>query len=235
MTDHKLSIIIPVYNEAKTIRQIYQSAQVASLPVGFEREIIIIDDASTDGSGVIIQNLSPECWVIKQGTNQGKGAAIRAGLKVASGDYVIIQDADLEYNPNEYQKMLNLAINQGTEVVYGSRRLGRPWHEIKTSHWRFFLGGWILTCLTNILYNTQLTDEPTGYKLFHRETLNKINLVCQRFEFCPEVTAKLTKKGVKILEVSISYAPRSLADGKKIGIQDFWQAIWTLIKYRFTD
>lgn len=235
MAAKKLSIIIPVYNEFRTIGKIFQAVQTAPLPPGWEREIIVVDDGSTDGSGEIIQGLGRECRLIVQKRNQGKGAAVRAGLKAASGDFVIIQDADLEYNPQEYQKLLKAAIGQNADVVYGSRRLGRPWRDVKTSHWRFWLGGVALTWLTNLLYGTKLTDEPTGYKLFRREVLDKINLTCQRFEFCPEVTAKLAKRGVKILEASISYNPRSVQDGKKIKLRDFWQAIWILIKYRFID
>jgi len=152
-------------------------------------------------------------------------------LKHITGDIVIIQDADLEYDPSDYPQLLEPILNGKAKVVYGSRILGGG----KKSYWSFYLGGRLLSFLANLLYDARITDEPTGYKVFRTDVIKNINLKCERFEFCPEVTAKVRKKGYRIYEVPIHYAPRSIKEGKKINWRDGLEAIWTLIKYRFVD
>ena len=161
----------------------------------------------------------------------GKGHAVRTALEHSQGDIIIIQDADLEYHPKDYRKLIEPIIDGKTEVVYGSRLLGKS--EPKISYMSFYLGGIFLSKLTNLLYRTNITDESTCYKVFKREVIKNLDLKCERFEFCPEVTAKISKKGVKILEVPISYTPRKKEEGKKIRWIDGLIAIWTLVKYRF--
>jgi glycosyltransferase involved in cell wall biosynthesis len=158
--------------------------------------------------------------------------AIRTGLEKVTGDLVIIQDADLEYDPNDYLKLVQPIMEDGAFVVYGSRSLS---HKNKMSYLRYFIGGQVVTWWTNLLYGCRLTDEPTCYKLFRADLLKSVKLNCKRFEFCPEVTAKIRKRGIEILEVPISYNPRKIKEGKKIRWKDGIQAIWTLLKYRFTN
>lgn len=228
-----LSIIVPVFNEKKTIFEILNRIEQVDLaPLGFEKEIIIIDDDSTNGTREILARLAAKYKIIYHAKNQGKGAAIRAGLKEVSGDYVIIQDADLEYDPKDYRKLLELALKNDAEVVYGSRH-ANP--ENKFSHPSYYLGGILLNWATNLLYGTKITDESTCYKLFKTETIKSIPLKCQKFEFCPEVTAKIAKRGIKIYEVPINYYPRHIVEGKKIRWKDGAVALWTLIKYKFID
>ncbi|MCM8785901.1 MAG: glycosyltransferase family 2 protein [Candidatus Omnitrophica bacterium] len=222
----RLSVIIPVYNEKLTILKVIE--KVKNVPI--LKEIIIVDDGSTDGTTEILKNIKDErIKVIFKEKNQGKGSAIREGLKIAKGDIIVIQDADLEYNPNDWLKMIELMEKQNVEVVYGSRLLGKN----KKSSFLFYLGGRALSLIANILYNARITDEPTCYKMFKKDVINSIDLKCKGFEFCPEVTAKIKKKGYKIYEVPISYNPRSIKEGKKIRLKDFFIAVWTLIKYRF--
>ncbi len=224
----KLSVIIPVFNEENTILEILE--KVKKVPI--EKEIIIVDDGSTDRTREILKNIKDErIKIIFKEKNQGKGSAIREGLKVVKGDIVVIQDADLEYNPNDWIKMIELMEKENVEVVYGSRVLGKN----KKSSFLFYLGGRILSLIANILYNAKITDEPTCYKMFKKQVINSINLKCNGFEFCPEVTAKIRKKGFIIYEVPISYNPRNIKEGKKIRLKDFFIAVWTLIKYRFFD
>jgi len=225
----KLSVIIPCYNEKDTILEILRRVEAVDL----EKEIIIVDDHSTDGTRELLSNISSErAKVIFRDGERGKGAAIREGLKHVTGEMVIIQDADLEYDPNDYYGLVKPIEESRTSVVYGSRILRRGF---EISYLRYYWGGRLLSFLTNLLYGSSITDEPTGYKLFKTEALKGLNLKCLRFEFCPEVTAKLLKKGYKILEVPISYHPRTLREGKKIGWWDGLEAIWTLIKYRLVD
>lgn len=223
----KLSVIMPVYNEKDTLSEIIEKVK----KVKIEKEIIIVDDFSTDGSGEILDRLKDkEIKIFKHHRNRGKGAAIRTALEYVSGDIVIIQDADLEYDPNDYYKLIEPIINGKAQVVYGSRTLGRN----RRSYWSFYWGGRLLSLVTNLLYRTHITDEPTCYKVFKTEVIKNIDLQCQGFEFCPEVTAKVCKKGYKIYEVPISYHPRSKEAGKKVSWKDGVKAIITLVKLRFS-
>ncbi|MDP6571394.1 MAG: glycosyltransferase family 2 protein [Patescibacteria group bacterium] len=227
----KLSIIVPVYNEESTIQEIIKRI----VAVEIDKEIIIVDDKSTDSTRIFLKNLkqsNPDnIIVIFHDKNYGKGKAIRTGLNYAKGNIITIQDADLEYNPNEYALLIKPIAEGKSNVVYGSRLLS----DNPTGKTAYKLGGIFLSHLTNILYGTNITDEPTCYKMFKADTIKKLNLKCNRFEFCPEVTAKLAKNGEYIIEIPISYQPRTEAQGKKIRAKDGLQAIWTLIKYRFTD
>jgi len=223
----KLSVIIPVYNERATILEVLK--KVKSVPV--EKKIIIIDDGSTDGTKEILKEIqeTQDLKIIFKDKNEGKGSAIREGLKYVSGDVVVIQDADLEYDPMDWLKMLNIIQEGKADVVYGSRVLGRG----EKSSLAFYLGGRFLSSLASILYRIKITDEPTCYKMFKVDVIRSIKLKCKGFEFCPEVTAKVAKKGYEIYEVPISYQPRKIKEGKKIRWKDGVVAIWTLIKYRF--
>ncbi|MDI6715607.1 MAG: glycosyltransferase family 2 protein [Actinomycetota bacterium] len=224
----KLSVIIPCYNEKATILEILRKVQEVSI----DKEIIIVDDGSTDGTRELLSGLSDDnVKVILHEKNKGKGAAIRTGIGHASGDIIIIQDADLEYDPNDYPALVKPIENGDALVVYGSRLL----RQNNISYLRYFLGGKLITLITNLLYGTKITDEPTCYKVFRADLLKSLDLKCTRFEFCPEVTAKIAKKHIKIHEVPISYYPRSLEEGKKIGWKDGIEAILTLLKYRFRN
>ncbi|MGP0018252.1 MAG: glycosyltransferase family 2 protein [Candidatus Sulfotelmatobacter sp.] len=219
-----VSVIVPVYNEAAHLDELLQAIQAS--PV--KKEIIIVDDGSTDGTREKLQALPPldDVTVVFHEKNHGKGAAIRTALAYARGEYVLIQDSDLEYDPQDYPRLLS-PLEAGTaNVVYGVRP-DRPERGL-----RFFLGAKLLTHLTNLLYGAGIHDEATCYKVFRRSLVARMELACQRFEFCPEVTAKLCRMGEKIAEVPISYHPRSAVEGKKIRHSDGWLAIWTLIRYR---
>jgi glycosyltransferase involved in cell wall biosynthesis len=227
----RLSVIMPVYNEVGTVKEIVDRVR----KVGLADEIVIIDDASTDGTREILQQLAEDDASIKlilHDRNQGKGTAVRTGIKVAGGELLLIQDADLEYDPRDYPSMIR-PIDEGTaDVVYGSRFLGGPrratmfWHMVANK---------MLTLMTNLLYNSILSDMETGYKLFRRSVIEEIPLRSKRFDFEPEVTAKLLKRNVRIFEVPITFNPREYEDGKKIGLIDAFEAVWTLVKYRFTE
>jgi glycosyltransferase involved in cell wall biosynthesis len=229
----KLSIIIPVYNEDTTIAQIVE--QVVKVEIGdVEKEIVIVNDGSTDGTDTILDTLAaryPDLTkVVHHERNQGKGAAIRTAMEHVTGDVVITQDADLEYDPQDYPALLAPFEDPAVQVVYGSRNMRRN----PRSSWSFYWGGRLLSWVANLLYGSRITDEATGYKLFRTGLLRKLDLQPTRFEFCPEVTGKLLRRGIKIHEVPISYRPRSAAEGKKIGWHDGLTAIWTLIKYRLS-
>jgi glycosyltransferase involved in cell wall biosynthesis len=224
------SVIIPVYNEAKTIEEIINRVQAT----GLVDEILAIDDGSTDGSRELLDRLYKDGKIklVYHDHNQGKGKAVRTGIQNASGDLMLIQDADLEYDPREYPNLLR-PIQEGiADVVYGSRFLGagrRPvlfWNMVANR---------ILTLVTNILYNNILTDMETGYKLFRREVVQNMPLHAHGFEFEPEFTAKVLKRKARIYEVPITFNPRDYSEGKKIKMKDAFIAMWTLIKYRFVD
>lgn len=222
----KLPVIIPVYNEKKTILQLIDKVRAVAL----DKEIIIVNDGSTDGSKEILDNIKDEnIKIIHHSQNLGKGAAIRTALSYISGDIVIIQDADLEYDPNDYHKLIAPILNGEAEVVYGSRILSKS----KRSYLRYYWGGRLLTLLTNILYGTKLTDQPTGYKVFKADVLKKLKLTCNRFEFCSEATAKLAQKGYKIQEVPISYIPRTFQEGKKLTWRGGVRSVWTLLRLKY--
>ncbi|MEX2028217.1 MAG: glycosyltransferase family 2 protein [Candidatus Curtissbacteria bacterium] len=225
----KLTIIIPSFNEGKTLRQIVDRVWKIKLE---NKELIIVDDGSSDNTQEIIAKLTPSrnIKIITNEKNLGKGASVVKALKIATGDIIIIQDADLEYDPADIPKILETFKDKKVEVVYGSRILGNN----PISHWTFNLGGRLVTEITNVLFGTNITDEPTGYKAFRASVLKRINLKSKGFEFCPEITAKIAKQKIKIYEVPISYKPRPLSE-KKIKWQDGIVAIFYLLKYRFVD
>jgi glycosyltransferase involved in cell wall biosynthesis len=225
-----VSVVVPVYNERKTIQEILRRIQVMNIA----SEIVVVDDGSTDGTREILKDIDSAgiVRVVYQQKNQGKGAAVRQGIKESKGEVIIIQDADLEYDPREYPNLLR-PIEEGlADVVYGSRFLGgarRPilfWNMVANK---------ILTLITNILYNNILTDMETGYKVFRRSAIENIPLRAKRFDFEPEFTAKILKRKVRIFEVPIAFNPRDYSEGKKIKMQDAFQAMWALFKYRFVD
>ena len=225
----KLSVIIPSYNEEKTLPILLEKV----LAVSVVHEVIVVDDGSTDLTPWILDPFRDKerIKIIPCSNNFGKGAAIRRALPEVTGDFVIIQDADLELNPQDYLKMIARREATGCPVVYGSRRIsgGAP------SFIRFHLARKVLSVLTNILYGQRLTDEPCCYKMFETKLLKGIPLTCEGFEFCPEVTARIARCGIRIEEVPIRYYPRSFREGKKICWKDGVVALWTLIKCRFVD
>lgn len=226
----KITVIIPAYNEIHTIEEILRRVQAMDMA----QEILIVDDGSVDGTRELLAKLDGKgpIRVIYHEKNQGKGAAVTTGMRNATGDVMIIQDADLEYDPRDYPALFQ-PIEEGiADVVYGSRFLGGPrrptmfWHMVANK---------LLTLLTNILYNNILTDMETGYKVFKREVVEDITIHAKRFDFEPEFTAKIMKKNVRIFEVPIRFNPRDYSEGKKIHIGDAFVAVWTLFKYRFVD
>ena len=226
----KVSVVIPSYNEVNTITELLRRVQAENIA----EEILVIDDGSNDGTREILKDYDGKepYRIILHERNQGKGAAVRTGIRQSRGDIIIIQDADLEYNPREYRNLLEPIEEGMAEVVYGSRFLGGPrraamfWHMVANR---------LLTFMTNILYNNILTDMETGYKVFLREVVQDMPLRANRFDFEPEFTAKILKRKVRIFEVPITFNPRDYSEGKKIGMRDAFQAVWTLIKYRFID
>lgn len=223
----KITIIIPTYNEGETVGEIIKQVKMVE---GFEKEIIVVDDASTDQTALAIKKIRG-IIVMRHANNQGKGAAIRTGLAYATGDYLLVQDADLEYDPQDILLMLDPVRKGKAEVVYGSRFTGQHrnmffWHLI---------GNQFLTFVTNLLYNTTLSDMETCYKLMPVTLARSLNLQAKHFEFEPEVTAKILKRGIRIWEVPISYAGREYEQGKKISWKDGIPALWVLVKERFRD
>lgn len=227
---NKITILIPVYNEVSTLRQILEKVENADF-CGLEKEIIVIDDCSDDGTKEIYPSLPYK--VLYHDVNQGKGASLRDGFKEATGDIIIIQDADLEYDPVDYKDLIKLILDGKADVAYGSRlNGGKPSRAFMFHH---LLGNKLLTFLTNVLYNTTLTDMETCYKAFRADFIKDIEIKSNRFDFEPEITAKVLKKGARLYELSISYYGREFAEGKKITWKDGFHALWALIKFRFVD
>lgn len=226
----KVSVLIPVYNEVSTLETILKKVEDADF-CGLEKEIILIDDYSTDGTKELYANLPYK--VLYHEYNQGKGAALRDGFAAATGDIIVIQDADLEYDPKDYKDLLQLILEDKADVCYGSRlNGGKPTRSFMFLH---LLGNKFLSLLTNILYGSTLTDMETCYKAFKAEFVKDISIKSNRFDFEPEITAKVLKRGARLYEVPISYYGRVLSEGKKITWVDGIYAVIALIKFRFTD
>lgn len=228
----KITVLIPIFNEVNTLRIILKKVEEANF-CGLEKEIILIDDYSTDGTREILQELEGKYSIFYHERNQGKGAALRTGFKHVSGDIVVIQDADLEYDPVDYEPLIQLILDDKADVAYGSRLSGgKPSRSFMFTH---LLGNKLLTLMTNILYNTTLTDMETCYKAFKAEFIKGIEIKSNRFDFEPEITAKVLKRGARLYELPISYYGREYEEGKKITWKDGIHAVLALIKFRFVD
>lgn len=225
----KLSIIIPVYNELKTLEKLL--VRVTSVELPLDKEIVLVDDASIDGTRELIQNRPEEAGVVKifHRINQGKGAALRTGISSATGDILLIQDADLEYDPKDYPKLLAPILEGKADVVYGSRFQGGDAHRVL--YFWHMVGNKLLTLVSNMFTNINLTDMETGYKVFTRQVISGITICENRFGFEPEITAKVSRQRCRIYEVGISYSGRSYEEGKKIGWRDGLRAFWCIFKY----
>lgn len=232
----KVSVIIPVYNErdtvAETIARVRASAAWSAQGAGrCDKQIIVVDDASTDGTGEVVAALAADdLELVRQPRNMGKGAAIRRALEQVTGDIVLIQDADLEYDPSDYPALIAPIADGQADVVYGTRA-----PRFEGMRWPHRVFNWLAARLANLLYRAGITDEATCYKAFRTEVIRSIPLRCERFEFCPEITAKVRRRGIRIHEVPISYHARSVGAGKKIRWWDGVAALWTLVKYRLRE
>jgi glycosyltransferase involved in cell wall biosynthesis len=232
-----LSVVIPVFNERTTIRELVKRV----LSIDLEKEVILVDDGSEDGTQEVLRELekeSSQVIAVYHSQNRGKGAALRTGFAQASGEYVIVQDADLEYNPQDIYALLEPIKKGVAQVVYGSRFAEKSKRELYSTgnmHWFHLLGNKFLTTVTNLLYGSKLTDMETCYKLIPRNLLQGIDIKSDRFNFEPEMTAKILKRGYAIYEVPISYAGREISEGKNISWRDGPAALWALIKYRFVE
>jgi glycosyltransferase involved in cell wall biosynthesis len=226
----KLSVIVPVFNERNTVVEILRRMRAVDLPI--DREFIVVDDGSDDGTRAVLTQLGDSTVkIVSHPQNRGKGAAIRTGLEHVTGDLVLIQDADLEYDPDDWSRLIAPILKGRAQVVYGSRFTGEH-RNMLFLHWA---GNRTLSLVTNLLYNTTLSDMETCYKLFDREVLRGITLKSDRFDFEPEITAKVLRKGIRIYEVPISYAGREFDEGKKITWRDGFAALYALVKYRFVE
>jgi glycosyltransferase involved in cell wall biosynthesis len=228
----KLSVVMPIFNERATLREIV--ARVLGVPM--EIELLCVDDGSTDGSREILAEFAgqhSQVRVLLQAKNQGKGAALRRGIKEATGDYIVIQDADLEYDPSEYPVLLAPMIQGKADVVYGSRFMGGAPHRVL--YFWHSAGNWLITLISNMLTNLNLSDIETCYKAFRRDVIQAIPLEEDRFGFEPEITVKVAKRDLRVYEVGISYAGRTYAEGKKIGWKDGVRALWVLMKFSLKE
>lgn len=226
----KLSIVIPVYNEEATISSALESVLAAKVP-GWNMEIIVVDDGSSDGTGNVLTQWEKKVSVIRKQKNEGKGSALKLGFARATGDIILVQDADLEYSPKDYPTLLSPFENSHVDIVYGSRFLGSH----LSTMFVYELGNKFVTLITNILYNTNITDMETGFKVFRKEVIKDIDISSKQFDVEPELTAKVLKKGYQIYEVPISYFGRTFAEGKKLTWRDGVMAFWTLVKFRILD
>ena len=231
-----LSVIVPVYNEASSIASLLQRLVQVEWPDNGQIQVIVVDDGSTDSTAQCVarfKKLHPQCNLIflTHTENCGKGTAIRTALPYATGEYTVIQDGDEEYCPEDLAKMLSEMMKRNLKVLYGSRYLGGGRRECSL-YPTFYYGVRFLSLFTNLLYRQNITDEATCYKMFRTDLLRSLKLKCRGFEFCPEVTARIARKGIRIEETAISYVPRSISDGKKIKARDGLHAVWILLKYR---
>jgi len=228
----KITVLIPIFNEVNTLEIILKKVEEANFG-GLEKEIILIDDFSTDGTREILEKLKDKYKIFYHDKNMGKGAALRTGFEHVTGDIVVIQDADLEYEPVDYEPLIKLILEDKADVAYGSRLSGgKPSRSFMFTH---LLGNKLLTLITNVLYNTTLTDMETCYKAFKTEFIKGIEIKSNRFDFEPEITAKVLKRGARLYELPISYYGREYEEGKKITWKDGFHAILALIKFRFVD
>jgi len=224
-----LSIIVPAYNEEKTILEVLKRVEKAD-SLKLKKEIIVVNDCSKDSTGKILQKVKNRYKVFNHEVNQGKGAAIRTGLQHATGDIIIIQDADMEYDPKEFPKLLKPILDGETDVVYGSRLINM---DIKNMYWLHYFGNKSLSLATTIIYGTKITDMETGYKVFRKQVVEGLQLKARRFDFEPEITAKIIRRGYKIKELPIDFEARSFEEGKKITWRDGVKALYYLLYYRF--